>query len=131
MSEEQRPTDEAWREVGKQFQTLGESLAAAFRSTAQDAQTRQYLQNMKGGLEAMVKEVNQMISEANVSAKTQGVRQEAEKAAQSARLAADQAMQDARPHLLSALRQVNAELQSLIGRLEPKEPPVDTTGGQE
>ncbi len=68
----------------------------------------------------MVNEIGQAIREANESPEGQRVRQEAEKAAQSARAAGEKALQDARPHLLSALRQVNAELQKMVSRLEEK-----------
>jgi len=42
------------------------------------------------------------------------------KAAESARAAGAQTLQDAQPHLLSALRQINAEIQKVIIRMEPK-----------
>jgi hypothetical protein len=120
---EKRPVDESWREVGKQFQTLGESLAAAFRTTSQDPDTQRHLQNMKGGLEAMVKEVGQAISEAGASPCGQEVRRTAGEAARTARAATEQAMTEARPQLISALQQINAELQNLIARLDRKDPP--------
>ena len=118
MTDEQHPTDEAWREVGRQFKTLGESLAAAFRSSARDPQTRQHLQNMQGGLEAMVQEVSQVIKEAGSAPQVQEVKAGAKRAAESTRAASEQALQEARPQLVSALRQVNAELQKLIDRLQ-------------
>ena len=77
---------------------------------------------MRTGLEAMVDKVGQAIKEASVSPDGQKVRQEAQKAAASARAAGAQALQEARPHLLSALRQVNAELQKMIGHLEERQP---------
>ena len=41
MTEEQT-TNEAWSEVGKQFQSLGESLAKAFRTAWEDEENRQH-----------------------------------------------------------------------------------------
>lgn len=122
MTDEQM-TKEAWREVGRQFQVLGESLATAFRAVWEGEENREHLQDMKSGLEAMVNKVGQVIKEASESPEAQKVREEAEKAATSARAAGGQALQDTRPHLLAALRQMNAELQRIIGRLEQKDPP--------
>ncbi|MEE9617916.1 MAG: hypothetical protein V3T90_13060, partial [Anaerolineae bacterium] len=64
----------------------------------------------------------QAIKEASVSPDGQKVRQEAQMAAASARAAGEQALQEARPHLLSALRQINAELQKMIGHMEEEQP---------
>ena len=119
MTEEQT-TQEAWRQVGGQFQALGESLATAFRTAWEDEENRQHLRDMQAGLEAMVGEVGQAIKEAGASPEGQKARQEAEKAVASARAAGEQAWQETQPHLLSALRQVNAELQKMMGRLEEK-----------
>ncbi len=121
MTNEQT-TEEAWREVGGQFQALGEGLAQAFRTAWENEENRQHLRDMRTGLEALVDRVSQAIEEASVSPGGQKVRREAQKAAASARAAGAQALQEARPHLLSALRQVNAELQKMIGRLEEEQP---------
>jgi adenylate cyclase len=109
---------DAWREVGQQFQTLGESLAAAFRATWEDEETRQHLQGMQDGLEAMVKDIGQAIKEATASPEAQKVRGEFEKAAESIQSAGQQTLQEAQPRLLSALHQVNEELRKMISRLE-------------
>jgi hypothetical protein len=124
MTDEQT-TEEAWREVGGQFQALGESLAKAFRTAWESEENRQHLQNMCAGLEAMVDEIGQAIKDASASPEGQKVRQEAQGAATSARAAGERAFQEARPHLLSALRQINAELQKMIGRMEEKRPAPD------
>jgi vacuolar-type H+-ATPase subunit I/STV1 len=119
---EKQTTDEAWREVGRQFQALGESLAEAFRTAWESEENRQHVQNMRDGLEAMIDQVGQAIKEASASSEAQKMRGEAEKAAESLRGAGEQTWQEARPHLLSALNQINAELQKMIGRLEQEEP---------
>ena len=121
MTNEQT-TEETWREVGGQFQALGESLAQAFRTAWENEENRQHLRDMRDGLEAMVDKVSQAIKEASVSPDGQKVRQEAQMAAASARAAGEQALQEARPHLLSALRQINAELQKMIGHMEEEQP---------
>jgi len=115
---EEHMAGEAWHEVGRQFQALGESLAEAFRTAWEREENRQHLQDMRAGLEVMVDKVDQAIREAGASPEAQKVRREAEKATVSAQAAGEQAWQEVRPHLLSALRQVNAELQRMIQRLD-------------
>ena len=51
---EKQTTDEAWRQVGRQFQTLGESLAEAVRTAWKSEGTRRHVQNMQDGLEAAI-----------------------------------------------------------------------------
>jgi hypothetical protein len=118
---EKQTVEEAWREVGRQFQTLGESLAKAFRSAWEREENRQHLEEMQAGLEAMVEEVDRAIKEASASPEAQKVRVDAEKAAETVRAAGEQAWQEARPHLLSALNRINTELEELIGRLRQRE----------
>jgi len=77
MTTDEQTTEEAWREVGGQFQALGESLAQAFRTAWESEENRQHLQNMRAGLEAMVDEVDQAIKDASASPEGQKVRQEA------------------------------------------------------
>jgi gas vesicle protein len=119
---EKQTTDEAWREVGRQFQALGESLAEAVRTAWESEETRRHAQNMQDGLEAMIDRVDQAIKEASASPKAEKLRGEAEKAAESLQTAGEQTWQEVRPRLLSALDQINAELQEMIGRLKGEEP---------
>jgi hypothetical protein len=109
---------EAWQEVGKQFQALGESLATAFRTAWHDEQNRKRVQEMQQGVEAMVNEVGQAIRETAKSPQAQQAKEEVLKAAESVRVAGEQTMQEVRPHLVEALRQLNDELQKFIGRME-------------
>jgi uncharacterized protein with von Willebrand factor type A (vWA) domain len=115
---EKRTTDEAWREVGRQFQSLGESLAEAFRTAWESEETRGHVQSMEDGLEAMIEHIGRALKQARTSTEAQKVRGEAEKAAESLRAAGAHTWQEARPHLLAALTQINAELQRMIVRLE-------------
>lgn len=119
-----QPSSETWREVGQQFQALGESLAAAVRATLENEETRRHMQELQTGLKAMINEVDQAVRDAATSPEGQRVRAEVERATQSARVAGQQALQEAQPHLIMALRQVTAELQKLISRLEEPQPPT-------
>jgi hypothetical protein len=118
---EEQTTNKAWSKVGKQFQTLGESLAEAFRTAWEDEGSRQHLQEMQAGLEKMMSEIGQAIKETSESPEGQRAREEAKKATESARVAGAQAWRDARPHVLSALRSVDAELQKIISQMEAAE----------
>ena len=115
---EKRTTDEAWREVGSQFQALGESLAEAFRTAWESEETRGHVQSMEDGLEAMIDHIGRAIKEARTSPDAEKVRGEVEKATESLRGAGAETWQEVRPHLLAALNQINAELQRMIVRLE-------------
>jgi hypothetical protein len=115
---EQRATGDPWREVGRQFQALGESLGQAFNAAWEDEETRQHVQELQAGLEAMVGEIGQAIERAASSPEGQRVSEEIKRAGESARVAGGRAWQDAQPHVLAALRKLNAELQKMISRLE-------------
>jgi len=119
MSDEQT-TEESWREVGEQFKTMGESLANAFRTAWESEETRQHLESMRSGLKAMVDQVDEAIKEASTSPEGEKVRQEMEKAAESARAASEKALDEARPHILSAVRQINDELQRWVRHMEER-----------
>jgi gas vesicle protein len=112
------PTADAWREVGKQFEALGNSLANAFRTAWQDEHTRRHMHEMQTGLETMVNEIGDAIKETSESPEGHKARVEAERAAQSLRAAGQKTWQEAKPQLVTALRQLNAELQKTITRLE-------------
>jgi hypothetical protein len=114
-------TESTWSEVGKQFQTLGETIADAFRATWEREETRQHVAGLQAGLEQLVSSVGEAISEFGESSEGQRLRAEAEKAAGSARAAGEQAWEDAQPHILSALRQVNEELRKVTSRIEGTE----------
>ena len=128
---EKQTTDEAWREVGRQFQALGESLAEAFRTAWESEENRRHVKNMQEGLEAMIEQVGQALKEADASPEAQKIRGEAEKATESLRAAGEQTWQEVRPHLLSALDQINAELQKMIGRLKEEEPAPEASATAE
>ena len=115
---DQPPGTDSWQEVGRQFQALGRSLADAFQAAWQSEENRRQLKEMKKGLEAMASQISQAIEQAAASPEGRQVRQQAEKAAREAQAAGKQALQDAQPHLLAALRQINGELQKLVARLQ-------------
>ena len=126
-SETAPSSSDAWQEVGRQFQALGVSLAAVFQAAWKNEEVRQQAEEMKTGLESLVKEVGQAIHTSANSPEAQRMKTEATKAAESFRAAGEETVQEVRPHLVSALQTVNEELQTLIGRLgsapAPETPP--------
>lgn len=118
---DEHTTEESWHQVGQQFKALGEGLAEAFCTAWESEESRQHLESMKAGLESMVNDISQAIQDASASPEAQKMRGEVERAAQSARAAGEKALQEAQPHLLSALNRINVELQEIIDRMKPKE----------
>ena len=124
-------TDQAWQEVGEQFRSLGQSLAAAFKSTWASEETRQHLDKMQAGFETMADELSQVAKTAAGSVEAQKVKSEVEKAAQSAKSAGEQTVEEVRPQLISAFRTIRAELDQIISRLEHEPPSTPAAGPDE
>lgn len=110
----------SWQEVGRQFQALGESLAQAMRSAWENEETQRRVNEMRTGLESMAREVGKAVEDTANSPQGQRIRSDAERAADSVRSATEQTVQEVRPQLISALQQLNSELQKLIDRVESK-----------
>ena len=126
MSDEQSTPNaegDAWQEVGQQFQKVGESLAKAFRTAWEDPKTQEHVHEMKTGVEAMLQEVSQAMRDAERAAtpEAQQARAEAERVFRRARAAGEQTFAEARPHLLTALRELDAALQKWLSHLESEE----------
>lgn len=124
---EKKTTEESWRQVGRQLETLGDSLARTFRAAWNKAEGSEEVQEMQSGLEAMVEKVGRAIKEVGPSAEEQELRQKMEGTAEALHTAGSQTVDEARPHIVSALNQVNVELQKLIGSLQgdAETPPPD------
>lgn len=58
---EQKTAAETWHKVGDQICSLGESLSTAFSTAWEEGETRQYLRDMRSGLAAMIKKIDQEI----------------------------------------------------------------------
>lgn len=126
--EEPKTTGDSWQEVGRQFQTLGESLAQTVRAAWENEETQQRVNELRAGLEAMVRDVSKAIEESANSPQGQKIREEANRAAESLRTASEQTIQEVRPQLINALEQLNAELQKLIDRMEARRRPPAEPG---
>jgi hypothetical protein len=124
--------DSGWQEVGRQFQELGDSLAKAVRAAWEREDTQRSVHEMQEGLESMVSKVNQAINESANSPKGRQVKEELNRAANNLRIAGEQTVQETRPHLVSALKQLNIELQKFIDQVESASPkPADEKGNEE
>lgn len=115
------PSVDAWREVGRQFKDLGETMAVVFRTAWQSEENRRHLKAMQGGLETMANEVSEVVKHTASLPETLQVREGASKAVATARGAGEKAFDEARPHLLTALRQLDGELRRMIERMEAEQ----------
>lgn len=113
---------DAWDEVGRQFQALGASLAQALRTAWSDEENRRRVQEMQSGLESMVREVGDAINDTASSPEGQKLQQDAKRAAEDLVDAGEKTVQEVRPHLMRALEQLNDEMTRLVDRLSKKEP---------
>jgi hypothetical protein len=116
LTEEQTPK-QAWQGVGEQFEALGRSLAEALKAAWESEEARAHVESLKQGLDAAVKKVDEAAQKASASIEGERIKAEATQAAESLRLASKQTWQKTRPHVVSALRQVDSELQKIIDRL--------------
>ena len=115
---DEQSAEETWREVGRQFEALGESLSRALRAAWESEETQRHVRSLQDGLEKMTRQLDQAVKKASESGRAQRVRQEAARTADSLRDAGEKTWEDVRPQMLSGLRRVNAELQGLIDSLE-------------
>lgn len=116
--ETKRTQAEAWREVGKQFEALGESLAAAFRAAWEDETSRRYIEQAQAGLETAADEMARAVKDAAATVDREKVQAEAEKAAATVRKASKQTLDEMQPYVALALRQTRDALQRAIDYLE-------------
>jgi hypothetical protein len=117
---------EAWQEVGRHFQALGESLVTALRTAWENPENKRNIQEMQASLENLVDGISQTVKDTARSPEMEQARSEVGKAAASVRVAGRQALEEAQPHLLSALQQLRDEVDRMIGGLE-KETKAETT----
>jgi hypothetical protein len=110
-------TEESWQEVGRQFETLGSSLAEAFRVAWNNVESSSEGQQVKAGLESMLRDVSKAVEDSASTPEAQKVKAEAKRAAESLRVAGEQTVEEARPQIVSALRKLNEELQKLIDQM--------------
>jgi len=106
--------EDSWREVGKQFEALGQGIAQAFRSAGSTEQAKE----MRTGLEAMVQDIGKAIRDAAESPEGQKVRAETNRTVESLRVAGEQTVKEVRPQVINALKQLNTELMKLVNKIE-------------
>jgi hypothetical protein len=127
MTSEEQPDqtgangEEVWREVGEQFHSLGKSLAGAIRTAWDDENNQRRVEQLRGGLESMVTELNGAIKDTADSPKVQNFRTEAKESFRNMRDTGEQAAVEVRPHLVKVLRQINTEIDRAISRMDHNE----------
>ena len=113
-------TDESWQEVGRQFESLGATLAQALRSTWSHIESNVDAQQVKASLETLLHDVGKAVEDVAATPEAQKLKDEANRAAESLRIAGKQTVEESRPQIISALKQVNDELQKLIDKMDHK-----------
>jgi len=115
------PASEAWEEVGQRFQSLGESLAAAFKSTWENKETQAQWEKVKADVEAAANDIGRAAQQTAATEEAQKAKAEAYKTAAAAQQAGQEIMDDIKPHLLTAFRKIRSELDQVIGSMEASE----------
>ena len=77
-------------------------------------------------LGAAVDELSQAAQKISASEEAQKLKTEAEKAAQSAQSAGQEAVEEIRPHLLTAFEKIRTEIDYIIKRIEQQTPDAET-----
>jgi methyl-accepting chemotaxis protein len=107
MNEQPPNSKAAWEEVGRQFETLGKSIAGAFGAAWQDPNNRAELEKVKASIKQMADDVE--------------IKADVEKAAQSLAESARETFDEVKPQVTSALKQAGDELTKLVNRFEGKD----------
>jgi DNA anti-recombination protein RmuC len=128
-SRKESELNNTWQEVGKQFQLLGEGLAAAFQTTIQDETTRRSMKDLQAGVEDAIQGIRSTVQKGVKELEDQNIGEQARQAADSLISAGEKTVEEVRPHLLSALQQLNHELDRLIQNIQAT--PPDSPGEQE
>jgi hypothetical protein len=119
---EQAKADDAWANVGEQFKKLGESLAAAVSATWESEETQRYFEQVKVEVSAAAQQISTAVKEAADSEEGQRVQTEFEKAADSVRSKGGEIYDEIRPELVTAFRNIRAEVDKIIHQMEQREP---------
>jgi hypothetical protein len=112
---------ESWEEVGQRFQSLGESIAAAFKSTWENEETQAQWEKVKIDMEAAANDIGRAAQETAATEEAQKAKAEAYKTAEAAQQAGQEAMDEVKPHLLDAFRKIRTELDRAIESMENSE----------
>ena len=118
MTEQPPNSKAAWEEVGRQFESLGKSIAEAFGAAWQDPNNRAELEKIKASIKQMADDVEKTVSQAASSEKAQQIKTEAEKAAQSVVESARETYDEVKPQVASALKKAGEELNKLVNKIE-------------
>jgi len=110
----QSETRQAWEEVGHQCEQLVKSLAEAFAVSWESEETQRQFSLVKDRLESLADDVSATVEKSAASPEAQKMKLEAHKAAEAARQTTEKVVEEARPRITAALKQMNAELQKLI-----------------
>ncbi|MEN6481258.1 MAG: hypothetical protein ABFD29_03665 [Anaerolineaceae bacterium] len=113
--------EDAWKEVGKQFKTLGESLARAFETTWKKEENRNRMKQIEVELENVIAQVGDVVKQAADSDEAQAAKETIHEVITNTSAVGEQVIDSAKPHLINALDTVNLEIKKLIDQMQTKD----------
>ncbi len=121
-----RKSTDAWDEVGKQFQALGDSLTAAVRASWNDEANQAQINRVQVKLQSMADDLNAYIKEQTDTPRAQKLSDDLKRVSDSVIDAGEKVVEEVRPHVLDAVRDLTASLHKMVNRVEetPDEPPA-------
>ena len=127
QDQDQPKASDAWSEVGRQVQTLGETLAAAFKATIQDEQVQQHLDRVQSDLNAAGEQISQKAKEASDSMKNMNVDEETRKIGEEVQATGRDLADEIQPHLINALKKIQTGIDQIVDNLgsEAAQPTAD------
>ena len=121
QEQEQPKATDAWNEVGKQFQTLGKSLAEALNASVQDEKVQQELNKMQAALDTTSTQIKQKAKEVSDAARSKDVKEETKKLDEQAQAAGQDLVKEIQPQLTDALKKMQAGLDKTVKDLEQQD----------
>ena len=102
-----------WEDVAHELEALGKSLEDAVQAVWQRRENRERVRELRDSLQSMAQEVNCAIGESVATPEAQQARDQFRRVSESVRVAVERSTQELGPEVLSALRQINADLRRI------------------
>ena len=122
-NQEQNPPNAAyaWEEVGKQFQTLGKSLASTFNASIQDEKVQQDINAMRVALDTTAAQIKQKAKEVSDAVESVNVEEETKKLDEQTQAVGQDLVKEVQPQLVNALKKMRTSLDQIISNLEQQD----------
>ena len=114
-------SENPWEAIAADFQTLGQNIAGAIKKTWNEDDAKRDMRNLRSSLQNAANQVANAVEEAMQSPTAANAKEEVKKAAGDVKDFGEKAYTDSKPHLLNALKSLEAGLQSLISNIEERQ----------